>query len=78
MSMNYEEQSVCKNVAKESEVFATIKRINSKLENLRSILNPIIVDRPQEKLEQSAPTALLNELRGIESKIEVLLDTIEL
>jgi hypothetical protein len=63
---------------KSSEVFGIIERINKKLVNLRSVLEPITRSTPTTEKDTPSPTQLMDKLTGIENQITSLLDTIEL
>ena len=63
---------------KSSEVFGIIERINKKLVNLRSVLEPITRSIPTTVKDTPSNTQLMDKLTGIENQITSLLDTIEL
>ena len=63
---------------KESPIFSSISRINSKLDSLVSILTPIIQQKPEKVQETVGGTQLQAELLNIESRITLLLDSINL
>lgn len=63
----------------ESDVFATIARINSGIDSLSKMLSPVWIDRQTEGLkENTEATRLSSELHNIEDRIVVILNSIRL